>query len=184
MSSHRRPPFQAVAAPRRLRPRSGRHSWRWSRRSPKDGPSTPSTPRSMPSRRRPEGVSRPRTKACNEASHASRSTREALSPVPPVSARLLEGGPIATEIRQAVAEDASAYRQRHGRRPVLAVVICGRDAPSMVYLQQILRTSEKVGVEGRLVEVDASASETSVVAAIEALNDDPVVNGIIVQMPL
>ncbi|MBA2381767.1 MAG: bifunctional 5,10-methylenetetrahydrofolate dehydrogenase/5,10-methenyltetrahydrofolate cyclohydrolase [Chloroflexi bacterium] len=104
--------------------------------------------------------------------------------MPGGGARLLQGGPIATEIRQAVSEDVVAYVERVGRRPVLAVVICGRDAPSMVYLGQILRSCEKVGIEGRLVEVDGEASESSVVEAIQALNGDPEVNGIIVQMPL
>ena len=99
-------------------------------------------------------------------------------------ARLLLGGPIATEIRQAVTEDVAAYRELHGRRPVLAILICGRDAPSMVYLGQILRSCEKVGIEGRLVEIDGEASETSVVEALVTLNADPTVNGIIVQMPL
>ncbi len=104
--------------------------------------------------------------------------------MPRGGARLLQGGPIATEIRQAVSEDVAAYRERHGRSPVLAIVICGRDAPSMVYLHQILRSCEKVGIEGRLVEVDGEASETSLVEAIASLNADPTVNGIIVQMPL
>jgi methylenetetrahydrofolate dehydrogenase (NADP+)/methenyltetrahydrofolate cyclohydrolase len=104
--------------------------------------------------------------------------------VPRGGARLLQGGPIATEIRGAVSEDVAAYRERHGRAPVLAVVICGRDAPSMVYLHQILRSCEKVGIEGVLVEIDGEASETSLVDAIVALNADPAVNGIIVQMPL
>jgi methylenetetrahydrofolate dehydrogenase (NADP+)/methenyltetrahydrofolate cyclohydrolase len=97
---------------------------------------------------------------------------------------LLEGGPIASEIRQAVSEDVAAYRERHGRAPVLAVVICGRDAPSMVYLHQILRSTDKVGIDGRLVEIDGEASEASLVEAIQGLNADPTVNGIIVQMPL
>jgi methylenetetrahydrofolate dehydrogenase (NADP+)/methenyltetrahydrofolate cyclohydrolase len=97
---------------------------------------------------------------------------------------LLQGGSIGAEIRQAVSEDVAAYAERHGRAPVLAVVICGRDAPSMVYLQQILRSCEKVGIEGRLVEVDGEASEASVVETIRELNADPAVNGIIVQMPL
>jgi methylenetetrahydrofolate dehydrogenase (NADP+)/methenyltetrahydrofolate cyclohydrolase len=104
--------------------------------------------------------------------------------VPRGGARLLQGGPIAAEIRQAVSEDVAAYVERHGRRPVLAVVICGRDAPSMVYLGQILRSCDKVGIEGRLVEVDGEASEASLLDAIRTLNDDPAVNGIIVQMPL
>ncbi len=99
-------------------------------------------------------------------------------------ARLLEGGPIASEIRLAVSEDAAAWTARHARRPVLAVVICGRDAPSMVYLGQILRSCEKVGIEGRLIEVDGEASEASVIATLGSLNADPTINGIIVQMPL
>ena len=104
--------------------------------------------------------------------------------MPRGGARLLQGGPIASEIRQAVGEDVAAYRERRGRPPVLAVVIVGRDAPSMVYLGQILRSCEKVGIEGRLVEVDGEASEASVIDTILGLNADPAVNGIIVQMPL
>ncbi len=104
--------------------------------------------------------------------------------MPRGGARLLLGGPIASEIRQALSEDVAAYLERHGRKPVLAIVIVGRDAPSMVYLGQILRSCEKVGIEGRLVEVDGEASEGSVVESIRALNADPTVNGIIVQMPL
>jgi methylenetetrahydrofolate dehydrogenase (NADP+)/methenyltetrahydrofolate cyclohydrolase len=115
---------------------------------------------------------------------ATPSSHEGLNQVPRGGARLLEGGPIASEIRLAVAEDVAAYRERHGRAPVLAVVICGRDAPSMVYLRQIIRGCEKVGIEGRLVEVDGEAAEESLVDTIQGLNADPAVNGIIVQMPL
>jgi len=104
--------------------------------------------------------------------------------MPRGGARLLQGGPIAAEIRGAVAEDVAGYVARNGRAPVLAVVICGRDAPSMVYLHQILRSCEKVGIDGRLVEVDGAEPEARLVDAIRALNADPAVNGIIVQMPL
>jgi methylenetetrahydrofolate dehydrogenase (NADP+)/methenyltetrahydrofolate cyclohydrolase len=104
--------------------------------------------------------------------------------VPRGGARLLLGGPIAAEIRQAVAEDVMTFKDRHGRAPVLAVVIVGRDAPSMVYLNQILRSCERVGIQGRLVEIGGEASEQRVAATIGALNADPTVDGIIVQMPL
>jgi methylenetetrahydrofolate dehydrogenase (NADP+)/methenyltetrahydrofolate cyclohydrolase len=102
----------------------------------------------------------------------------------PGGARLLEGKPIAAEIRQAVAEDAEAFRARYGRPLGLAVVICGRDAPSMVYLHQILRGCEKVGIAGRLVEIEGDATEALVTDAIRRLNADPEIAGIIVQMPL
>jgi methylenetetrahydrofolate dehydrogenase (NADP+) / methenyltetrahydrofolate cyclohydrolase len=104
--------------------------------------------------------------------------------VPRGGARLLLGGPIAAEIRLAVAEDVALYRERVGRAPGLAVVIVGRDAPSMVYLQQILKSCEKAGIEGRLVEIGDDATEKGVTEAIAALNQDPTIAGIIVQMPL
>ena len=104
--------------------------------------------------------------------------------MPSGGARLLQGGPIAAEIRQAVGEDVAGYRDRRGRAPVLAVVICGRDAPSMVYLNQILKSCEKVGIDGRLVAIEDETSESALTAAIQAVNEDPTVNGIIVQMPL
>jgi methylenetetrahydrofolate dehydrogenase (NADP+)/methenyltetrahydrofolate cyclohydrolase len=102
----------------------------------------------------------------------------------PGGARLLEGGPIATEIRAAVAEDVAAFRARNGRPPGLAVVIVGRDAPSTVYLEQILRGCAKAGIDGRFVELEGEATEATVTAAVRALNADPTVDGIIVQMPL
>ncbi len=100
------------------------------------------------------------------------------------SARRIEGGPIAAEIRAAVAEDVEAFRAANGRAPGLAVVIIGRDAPSTVYLEQILRGCAKVGIDARFAEIDGEATEASVTARIRELNQDPTVDGVIVQMPL
>lgn len=104
--------------------------------------------------------------------------------MPDTGARLLLGGPIADEIRSAVAESIFAYGERHGHTPALAIVIVGRDAPSMVYLQQILKSCDLVGIGRRAVELDGEVTERAVVEAIEELNADPSVAGIIVQMPL
>jgi methylenetetrahydrofolate dehydrogenase (NADP+)/methenyltetrahydrofolate cyclohydrolase len=99
-------------------------------------------------------------------------------------ARLLQGGPIATEIRATVKDEVAAFRRRIGYAPGLAVVIVGRDAPSMVYLAQILRSCRNVGIAGHLVEIPGRASAAALRARIEELNEDPLVSGIIVQMPL
>jgi len=104
--------------------------------------------------------------------------------VPEPGARRLQGGPIAAEIRQAVAEDVAAFGRDHGRAPALAVVIVGKDAPSTVYLEQILRSCAKVGIDARFVEIEGEATESSVTGQIRALNEDPTVDGVIVQMPL
>jgi len=100
------------------------------------------------------------------------------------TARRLEGGPIAAEIRAAVAEDVASFTAARGRPPALAVVIVGRDAPSTVYLEQILRGCAKVGIDARFVELEGEATEAAVVATIRELNADPRVDGVIVQMPL
>ena len=104
--------------------------------------------------------------------------------MPHSGTRLLLGGPIADEIRLAVGESIAAYRERMGRAPALAILIVGRNAPSMVYLQQILRSCDLVGIERRTVELDGEVTERAVIEAIAELNADPNVAGIIVQMPL
>ncbi len=98
--------------------------------------------------------------------------------------RILSGGAIGAEIRAGVKRDIAAFRRRHGYAPTLAIVLVGRDAPSAVYLRQILRSCRSVGASGRLVEIPGRASAARLRREIEALNEDPLVSGIIVQMPL
>jgi methylenetetrahydrofolate dehydrogenase (NADP+) / methenyltetrahydrofolate cyclohydrolase len=83
-----------------------------------------------------------------------------------------------------VAADVVEFRAAYGYAPGLAIVIVGRDAPSTVYLRQILRSCEQVGIEGRLVELAGEASAGRLHRQIVELNEDPLVSGIIVQMPL
>lgn len=102
-------------------------------------------------------------------------------------ARLLEGAPIAEEIRARVAEDVAAFVSTHDHPPGLAIVVCGRSAPSMVYLERILKACASVGIASRLVHVegdDAAAQGAELVAALRQLSADPAVSGIIVQQPL
>ena len=107
-----------------------------------------------------------------------------MTPASGEGPRLLLGAPIAAEIRASVENDVAVFRGRHGYAPALAVLIVGRDAPSAVYLNQILKSCAKVGIEGRMVEIPGRASTTTVRAEIERLNADPLVAGVIVQMPL
>ncbi len=103
---------------------------------------------------------------------------------PPGGARLLEGGPIADEIRVAVAEDVATFRIARGRPPGLRVVIVGKDAPSTVYLERILRGCAKVGIDAGFVELEGEATEARVTSTVRELNEDATVDGVIVQMPL
>ena len=106
---------------------------------------------------------------------------------PASTARRLEGAPFASEIRERVAAEVAAYVKDHGHAPGLAVVVCGRSAPSMVYLERILKACAQVGIEGSFVDVegdDPAGREAGLTSAITRLNADPRVAGIIVQMPL
>jgi len=112
------------------------------------------------------------------------------SVAPTGTARLLEGGPIAEDIHAANASRAASFAARQGHRPALAVVVCGRTAPSMVYLRRILAACARDGIDGRLVEVGGTEGEpgpdieAQLVEAIRSLSADPTVAGIIVQQPL
>ena len=97
---------------------------------------------------------------------------------------LLAGPPVAAVRRAAVQADVEGFRRRRGHAPALAVVFVGRDAPSAVYLEQIIKGCTKVGIDGRVVEIPGRASSTALRREIDRLNRDPIVAGIIVQMPL
>ena len=101
-------------------------------------------------------------------------------------ARLLEGAPIAAEIRERVARDAATYAAVHGHPASLAVVVCGRDAPSMVYLERILKACAAAGIAGKAVDVPIEPGdplegrERALASAVRDLSADPTVAGIIV----
>ncbi|HEX5591313.1 MAG TPA: bifunctional 5,10-methylenetetrahydrofolate dehydrogenase/5,10-methenyltetrahydrofolate cyclohydrolase [Candidatus Limnocylindrales bacterium] len=102
-------------------------------------------------------------------------------------ARLLEGAPFAEEIRSGVKADVAAFTALHGRPPGLAVVVCGRSAPSMVYLERILKACAAVGIASRFEDVpgdDPGTQAVGLTATLRRLSADEAVSGIIVQMPL
>jgi methylenetetrahydrofolate dehydrogenase (NADP+)/methenyltetrahydrofolate cyclohydrolase len=114
----------------------------------------------------------------------SSSNAEPTADASPARPRLLRGAPIAAEIRSAAKQEATAFRDRHGYSPALAILVAGHDEACAVYLHQILRTCSNVGIEGRLVELPEDVTSVRLRAEMEALNGDPRVAGIIVQMPL
>ena len=101
-----------------------------------------------------------------------------------MTAELLKGGPVAADIRDSVAADVIAFKTEYGYTPELAIVVVGADAPSLVYLTKILDGCDRVGLIGRLVELDGECTAPELGRTIEALGQDPKVAGIIVQQPL
>ena len=99
-------------------------------------------------------------------------------------ARILDGKAVAAKVRLQVAERAAAFAARSGRAPGLAVVQVGEDPASSVYVRNKRKSSLEAGIESFAHDLPASTSESQILALVEALNRDPRVDGILVQLPL
>jgi methylenetetrahydrofolate dehydrogenase (NADP+) / methenyltetrahydrofolate cyclohydrolase len=100
-----------------------------------------------------------------------------------MAAQILDGKSLAGELRARVKEQVAQLAQR-GIRPGLAVILAGDDPASRVYVRNKLRACEETGVRASLFELSASVSEAELLQRIQALNADPLVHGILVQLPL
>ena len=101
-----------------------------------------------------------------------------------MSARILDGKKLAEELRGTVKSGVTAFVQAHGRPPGLDVVLVGEDAASQVYTRNKEKTSNEVGMRGRLHRLPADATEDAVLELVRTLNADDAVDGILVQLPL
>jgi len=101
-----------------------------------------------------------------------------------MAAKLIDGKAVAARIRAEVAEEVAAFASEHGRAPGLATVLVGDDPASAVYVGGKQRASAEIGMVPVDVRLAAEASAEQVQDEIEALNDDPAVNGILVQLPV
>jgi len=100
-----------------------------------------------------------------------------------MAARILDGKSLAAQVRAAVKKEVAALSQR-GIRPGLAVVLAGDSPASRVYVRNKARACEETGVRSELYELPAGVSEEALLDRVLALNDDPDVHGILVQLPL
>ena len=100
-----------------------------------------------------------------------------------MTAQLIDGNALARQVRTEVAQRAAALTAR-GRRPGLAVILVGDDPASQVYVKHKVADCESSGVHSVLEKYDASLAEAELLARIAALNADPAIHGILVQMPL
>ena len=98
-------------------------------------------------------------------------------------AQLINGTALSQQIRADVAARAAALTAR-GTRPGLAVVLVGEDPASAVYVRNKVKACAEAGFHSVLEKYDASLTEADLLARIRALNADPAVHGILVQMPL
>ena len=101
-----------------------------------------------------------------------------------ITARIIDGKASAARLRASVAERVAALRSAHGVTPGLAVVLVGDDPASAVYVRNKHRATVEAGMRSFEVRLPATTDEPTLLARIRALNDDPAVHGILVQLPL
>ncbi len=100
-----------------------------------------------------------------------------------MSAQPIDGVALSRHIRNEVAARA-AVLTASGRKPGLAVILVGDDPASAVYVRNKVKACEECGFHSVLERYEATLDEATLLARIAALNADPAIHGILVQMPV
>ncbi len=101
-----------------------------------------------------------------------------------MSAQIIDGKAIAQEVQREVASDVARLKAEHNLIPGLATVLVGDNPASRTYVRMKQRRCAEVGIHSVGVELPADASQEEVEAQVRALNRDPAIHGILVQLPL
>ena len=100
------------------------------------------------------------------------------------AAQIIDGKAFAAALRERVGTAATAFAAQTGRRPGLAVVLVGEDQASQVYVGAKGKACEAAGMASFEHRLPADTSEAALLSLVERLNNDPEVDGILVQLPL
>jgi methylenetetrahydrofolate dehydrogenase (NADP+)/methenyltetrahydrofolate cyclohydrolase len=100
-----------------------------------------------------------------------------------VTGQLIDGKAIAAKLRGEVAQSAAALRAKNVA-PTLAVVLVGDDPASAVYVRSKTKAAREAGVDVRDHKLPQTTTQDELMTLVRTLNDDPIVDGILVQMPL
>ena len=101
-----------------------------------------------------------------------------------MTAKLIDGKAIAEGVKLSVKARIDARRANNQRLPGLAVVLVGNDHASEIYVRNKRASCEQAGIISHHHDLPAETSETDLLALIDQLNDDPGIDGILVQFPL
>lgn len=99
-------------------------------------------------------------------------------------AQIIDGKAFAERVRSAVAEDILVLKAKYSFTPGLAVIIVGNDPASEVYVRNKVKQTAEVGMHSVHSEMPADVPEAELIATVKALNADPAIHGILVQLPL
>lgn len=97
---------------------------------------------------------------------------------------ILDGKLVSAAVKEEIAQDALKFFEERGRKPHLVAILVGNDGGSETYVASKMRNCELVHFKSTTVRYDDTVSEAELIAKIEQLNQDPDVDGLIVQLPL
>ena len=97
---------------------------------------------------------------------------------------VIDGKQLSEQIMEELAAEVSTIRENGGKIPHLAAVLVGDNPASRVYVRNKVRSCELAGFRSTLVEKGADISEEELLATVHGLNNDPDIDGFIVQLPL
>ncbi|HRH18281.1 MAG TPA: bifunctional methylenetetrahydrofolate dehydrogenase/methenyltetrahydrofolate cyclohydrolase FolD [Aquabacterium sp.] len=100
-----------------------------------------------------------------------------------MTAHIIDGNALSKQLRGDVAQRAAALTAK-GIKPGLAVVLVGENPASQVYVRNKVKACEEAGFHSVLEKYDATLTEAELLARVDALNQDPSIHGILVQLPL
>lgn len=101
-----------------------------------------------------------------------------------MSAQRIDGNAISATIRESVAQKITARVEAGKRAPGLAVIQVGSDAASQIYVGKKRQACENIGIKSAAYDLPASTDQTTLLDLIDQLNEDDLIDGILVQLPL
>lgn len=97
---------------------------------------------------------------------------------------MIDGKNIAGQVRETIAEEVTHYASLGYRKPGLSVVIVGEDPASQTYVSSKVRQAKKLGFVSETIALPEDTDQKTLIQCVEALNKNPNVDGILVQLPL
>lgn len=97
---------------------------------------------------------------------------------------LIDGKAVSEQIKQEIAAEVAEILARGGKRPHLAAILVGHDGGSETYVAAKVKACEVCGFKSSLIRYEADVTEDELLAKVKELNEDPDVDGFIVQLPL
>ena len=98
--------------------------------------------------------------------------------------KIIDGKALSQAVKDEVKELVPQLESKYGRKPCLVVIIVGENPASQVYVRNKVKAAAYTGMGSELIELPADISEEALLAKIRQLNEDPAVDGILVQLPL